>query len=455
MTADLKDCLSGEDGLPREKWRRFDNSFDAFAQAREEAEKAEKEAAKPRFAKAEIHIAVVGAQTRIGTTTFALRLAEYFRSRDSQSVVVCASKRGISQLEMIKDSFDSTMNTHGICTIGNGIDICSTSADPQKKYNVEVYDFGNTSTSAIKFDDFDKIYLIGGTSWSELPMIYAAQQPLNSINYTVAVNFSTDGKIEKCCEALAVNLNDIINLPLEADPLEIGSYENILDNEFQQWADKTAEIQLKTMKKTRCINVMKQLKLHYRIDYGEMKSVKSHHSTDKAQQGSASSCPVVVYKSDSIENTLQTLFGKSLAKYNAKQTRSDRKKKLSEIVCSDAKTKAFREVSIWFYPTSDTSPDYHFELAKTILEKYFQNFEERNPNLKIFAAEMKYQNMPHLYIDFIPICHKKQRGMDTRISFKGALAEQGFHSLNRRCTEQILWVQSEKQYLMNLMRNTL
>lgn len=238
MTADLKDCLS-ENGLPQEKWRRFDNSFDAIAQAREEAEKAEKEAAKPRFAKAEIHVAVVGAQTRIGTTTFALRLAEYFRSRDAQSVVVCASKRGISQLEMISDSFDSTMNTDGIFTIGNGIDICSTSADPQKKYNVEVYDFGNTSTSAIKFDDFDKIYLVGGTSWNELPMIYAAQQPLNSINYTVAVNFSTADKIEKCREALAVNLNDIINLPLEADPFVISSYEDMLDNQFQSWSDKT------------------------------------------------------------------------------------------------------------------------------------------------------------------------------------------------------------------------
>ncbi len=34
---------------------------------------------KPRYSQASLHIAVVGAQSRIGTTSFALRMAEYFR----------------------------------------------------------------------------------------------------------------------------------------------------------------------------------------------------------------------------------------------------------------------------------------------------------------------------------------------------------------------------------------
>lgn len=41
---------------------------------------------------AKLHIAVVGAQDRIGTTNFALRIASYFKCRDGARVVVCANK---------------------------------------------------------------------------------------------------------------------------------------------------------------------------------------------------------------------------------------------------------------------------------------------------------------------------------------------------------------------------
>ena len=100
MTEDLKECLTSE--LSKQKWRRFDKSFDAFAEAREAAMIAEKEKEKPRYSQAELHIAVVGAQSRIGTTTLAIRLAEYFHIRDGESVVVCANKRGLPHRDTIK-----------------------------------------------------------------------------------------------------------------------------------------------------------------------------------------------------------------------------------------------------------------------------------------------------------------------------------------------------------------
>lgn len=234
MNEDLKECLTT--GLAKTKWRRFDNSFDAFAKAREEAEIAEKEMMKPRYSTAEIHIAVIGAQTRIGTTTLALRMAEYFRSRNANSVVVCASKRGIPQLDMMNELFDGK-SENGIYTIGNGIDICDTNADTHTQYNAEIYDFGNAPTSKIHFDDFDKVYLLGGTSWNELPMIYAAQLPMNKVNYTVAVNFSDDKQVEKYREALSVNLNEVLTLPFNSDPLSTDCYEDIFDKEFDEWAD--------------------------------------------------------------------------------------------------------------------------------------------------------------------------------------------------------------------------
>ena len=225
MTQDLKECIT--EGLSQKKWRRFDKSFDAFAEAREAARIAEKEKEKPRYSQSNISIAVVGAQGRIGTTTFALRLAAYFKSRDGESLVVCANKRGFPQLEMMNEYYGGT-DQNGIYTI-NGIDICTALTEPEKQYNVQIYDYGSLPTSELKLDSFDKVFIIGGTSWNELPMIYMAQQPLNSVNYTVAVNFSDKTAVEKNKEFLMLNLNEVMILPFEPDPFAVEKYEEILD----------------------------------------------------------------------------------------------------------------------------------------------------------------------------------------------------------------------------------
>lgn len=224
MAQDLKECIT--EGLSQKKWRRFDKSFDAFAEAREAARIAEKEKEKPRYSQSNISIAVVG----IGATTFALRLAAYFKSRDGESLVVCANKRGFPQLEMMNEYYGS-IEHNGIYTI-NGIDICTALTEPEKQYNVQIYDYGSLPTSELKLDSFDKVFLIGGTSWNELPMIYMAQQPLNSVNYTVAVNFSDKAAVENNKEFLMLNLNEVIVLPFEPDPFAVEKYEGIFDAVF-------------------------------------------------------------------------------------------------------------------------------------------------------------------------------------------------------------------------------
>ena len=226
MAQDLKECIT--EGLSQKKWRRFDKSFDAFAEAREAARIAEKE--KPRYSQSNISIAVVGAQGRIGATTFAMQLAAYFKSRDRESLVVCANKRGFPQLEMMSEYYGGTEQS-GIYTI-NVIDICTALTEPEKQYNVQIYDYGSLPTSELRLDSFDKVFLIGGTSWNELPMIYMAQQPLNSVNYTVAVNFSDKAAVEKNKEFLMLNLNEVMVLPFEPDPFAIEQYEDMFDEKF-------------------------------------------------------------------------------------------------------------------------------------------------------------------------------------------------------------------------------
>lgn len=58
---------------------------------------------------------------------------------------------------------------------------------------------------------------------------------------------------------------------------------------------------------------------------------------------------------------------------------------------------------------------------------------------------------PHLHIDFVPFITGSKLGLDTRVSLKQALAEQGFTGGSRGDTEWNQWVQSEKEQLSKVM----
>lgn len=188
---------------------------------------------------------------------------------------------------------------------------------------------------------------------------------------------------------------------------------------------------------------VKYLRLHYRIDYGVIELNRSplpHISeTDRA----------ITYKKESIEDMYQKLFSKAIDEYNAKQPRADRKKDITKIMKS-LKTRAFREVVVQFEASDELERDTYYNIAQTVLERYLMSFEERNPRLNIFCAEMYLDGMPRLHIDFVPVCHGHKRGISTAVSFRGALAEQGFYSKDRMATEQIIWVKQEKYYLTQL-----
>lgn len=171
----------------------------------------------------------MGAQGRIGATTFAIRLAAYFNSRDGESLVICANKRNFAQLEMIEEHYGGSHHD-GIYTV-NGVDILDGRLDEPER-NIKIVDYGYVPTDALDLRGFDKVFLVGGTSWNELPMIYAAQQPLNGINYTVAVNFSDKESVERNREVLMLNLNPVLLLPFESDPFAVEKYEETFDAAF-------------------------------------------------------------------------------------------------------------------------------------------------------------------------------------------------------------------------------
>ena len=88
------------------------------------------------------------------------------------------------------------------------------------------------------------------------------------------------------------------------------------------------------------------------------------------------------------------------------------------------------------------------QLAKNILIEFMEDFQKRNPNLYVFSAHLHMdEETPHVHIDFVPFIRNSNRGLDTRVSLKGALAEQGFKGGTRSATEWNQWMESEKQEL--------
>ena len=58
---------------------------------------------------------------------------------------------------------------------------------------------------------------------------------------------------------------------------------------------------------------------------------------------------------------------------------------------------------------------------------------------------------PHLHINFVPFTTGRNRGLDTRVSLKQALSNQGFKGGTRGDTEWNQWVSSEKEALAVVM----
>lgn len=81
-----------------------------------------------------------------------------------------------------------------------------------------------------------------------------------------------------------------------------------------------------------------------------------------------------------------------------------------------------------------------------------QEFQERNPHLRVFAAHLHMDEAtPHLHIDFVPFTTGSKRGLDTRVSMKKALEAQGFAGGSREDTELNQWINSEKAALSQVM----
>ena len=162
----------------------------------------------------------------------------------------------------------------------------------------------------------------------------------------------------------------------------------------------------------------------------------------------------VTYCQENIKAVYHELFDEALERYNAKQTRADRRiENYYEKIRSGKQEKPFHEIILQVGNKDDMSADSdEGRLAAAVLDEYIRAFQERNPNLRVFSAHLHMDEAtPHLHIDFVPFTTGSKRGLDTRVSLKQALAAQGFKGGTRGDTEWSQWVRSEKEQLAAVM----
>lgn len=163
----------------------------------------------------------------------------------------------------------------------------------------------------------------------------------------------------------------------------------------------------------------------------------------------------IAYCNENIRTVYHKLFDDAVKRYNAKQTRSDRviKNYYKKISQESKQEKPFTEIVIQIGDKDNMDAETeNGQLAKIILDEYMQGFQERNPNLYVFSAHLHMDEAtPHLHIDFVPFTTGSKRGLDTRVSMKGALKQQGFSGTGRSDTELNQWRNSEKEILAKIM----
>ena len=169
----------------------------------------------------------------------------------------------------------------------------------------------------------------------------------------------------------------------------------------------------------------------------------------------------ITFIAQPIAEAYDQLFRESTERYNAKQTRNDRKisnyyehlfgcKPCSTIKVNALDQKSFYEVIVQVGKKEDTGIGTGDDkIAAEILKEYMEGFQKRNPNFYVFNAVLHMDEAtPHLHLDYIPVGHYK-RGQDTQNGIAQALKEMGWGGGKMAIAR---WRDSETEVLNNICR---
>ena len=161
----------------------------------------------------------------------------------------------------------------------------------------------------------------------------------------------------------------------------------------------------------------------------------------------------VTFCQEDLKQVYHQLFDEALAAYNAKKKKTrDKIPDYYEHIRQGKQEKLFHEVIFQIGNKDDCGcGSLDGDRAAAVLSEFAETFQERNPHLRVFNAVLHMDEAtPHIHIDFVPVATEQTRGLQTRVSMKQALKQQGFTSLGRNMTEWRAWMDREKQTLAEL-----
>lgn len=163
----------------------------------------------------------------------------------------------------------------------------------------------------------------------------------------------------------------------------------------------------------------------------------------------------ICYQNENLKQVYKELFDESVERYNVGKRKDRQITNYYEKIRQGKQEKLFHEVIFQIGNCEDMAagtPD--GELAVKVLDEYIQDFQKRNPTLRVFSCCLHQDEAaPHLHIDFVPyVTGWKGKGMDTRVSLKQALKSLGFQGGNKHDTELNQWINHEKEVLAEIAR---
>ncbi len=167
-----------------------------------------------------------------------------------------------------------------------------------------------------------------------------------------------------------------------------------------------------------------------------------------------------ILRSIPVREACEQIFGEALRAYNEKQGEKHKERQIKDYIkhIEDKPKQHFvYEMIYGVYETEGEkiAPETKYEIYRKITE----DFEKRNPNMKVIGAYLHDDENAgaHLQLDYIPVGYNNKNGLSVQCSQNKALAEMGYtlQKANKETGEKskyaiTQWQDSERAYLKEL-----
>lgn len=131
---------------------------------------------------------------------------------------------------------------------------------------------------------------------------------------------------------------------------------------------------------------------------------------------------------ENIRSVYNELFSSSVEKYNAKQTRDDRKiNDYYSKIAGSKKEKTFHELVV---SIGNIDNAIRGDIANEIYTEFLKRFINTNPQMRVFGAYIHHDEIGtvHMHLDYIPFSIGNKRGMEKRIGNNRAIEQMGYRN---------------------------